>query len=165
MLWMQHSEWTRMAFTAIIFKNPDEEEVLKRLLRNPVDFACFLNVFFDKNMVISFENLLTEHLELAGELVRATMDEDTMGAENINERLYENADELSALLALANPYWQYDEWRTMFYKHLDLAKKMASEMIHGDYEESIRTYDHFEAEVMLMADFMIEGLLNYNSIY
>lgn len=40
--------------------------------------------------------------------------------------------------------------RAMFYKHLDLAKKMASEMMNGDYEESINTYDYFKAEVLFM---------------
>ena len=46
MLWMQHSEWTRMAFTSVIFKNPDEEAVVHRLLRDPADSAYFLGQFY-----------------------------------------------------------------------------------------------------------------------
>lgn len=159
MLWFQHSEWTRMAFVSVIFENPDESEVINRLLRNPVDFANFLRNFFGDAMATQFCKLLTEHLELAVELVRATMADDQASAEKINKRLYENADEISALLASVNPYWVYECWRRMFYRHLDLAKAMAGQLIDGNYLESIETYDRFEAEVMDMADMMVRGIV------
>lgn len=158
-LWMQHSEWTRMAFVSIIFDNPDEEAVLDRLLRNPVDFAHSLEEFYGSMVAFKFSDLLAEHLILAGALVKATMAEDTMEAEKINRRLYENADEISTLLCSINPYWSYESWRMMLFKHLDLAKMMASQLINGNYKESIKTYDRFEAEVMVMAEMMYEGIL------
>ncbi len=161
MLWMQHGEWIKMAFVAIIFNNPDEERVLQRLLRNPADFARFFDCFFGREFSFSFKRLLTEHLELAAALVRALMANDTQRADKINTKLYKNADDLAAALTSANPYWRYEEWRTMLCRHLDLAKKIASEMINDDYKESIATYDYFEAEIMLMADQMIKGLLKY----
>lgn len=159
MLWVQHSEWTRMAFSSIIFKTPDEKEVINRLLKNPMDFAMFLRTFYGDKVGFRFRELLTEHLQLAADLVRATMAGDTARAEAIDKRLYENADEISYLLASINPCWHYVDWRKMFYRHLDLAKLMASQMINGNYRESIDTYDIFEKEVMIMADMMAEGLL------
>jgi len=47
----------------------------------------------------------------------------------------------------------------MLFKHLDLAKLMAKQMINGKYKESINIYDTFEKEVMIMADVMAKGLL------
>lgn len=158
MLWSQHSEWTMMAFTAVIFRNANEREVVQRLLRNPDDFGNFLNCFFGQDFAVSFRNLLTEHLSLAIALVIATMKKNTTDAEKIKERLFRNADELSALLSFASPNWHYNEWQTMLYRHLNLAIQMASEMMEGSYGESIKTYDIFEAEVMLMADLMLKGL-------
>ena len=159
MLWMQHSEWTRMAFVSIIFKNPDEEQVIFRLLRNPADFAYFLRIFYGDTIGFRFSDLLTEHLSLAADLVRATMVGDTIKAEIINKKLYENADEISLFLSSINPYWYYESWRIMLYMHLDMAKQMAGEMINGDYKESINTYDRFEREVMVMAEAMYDGIL------
>ena len=83
-------------------------------------------------------------MSLAVALVKATMAGDTVKGEQINKRLYQNADEISALLAFINPYWNYGSWRMMFYTHLDLAKKMATEMIEANYTGSIDTYDRFE---------------------
>ncbi len=158
-LWVQHSEWTYMSFMGVVFKNSNEKDLINRLLRNPVDFGCFLRGFYGDRVACHFTNLLTEHLQLAISLVRFTMAGATMEAEQINKRLYENADEISLLLATINPYWYYPNWRDMFYLHLDLAKEMAGQMIEGNYRESIETYDKFEAEVMMMADMMARGIL------
>lgn len=158
-LWYQHSEWTRMAFVSIIFKNPDEEAVISRLLRNSADFGYLLREFYGEASAFRFRDLLTEHLNLAGELVKAAMARDTIKAEKINRRLYENADEISALLGSINPFWQFENWRKMLHMHLDLAKTMASEMINGNYKESIDTYDSFESEITVMADIMAGGII------
>lgn len=163
-LWMQHSEWTRMTFTSIIFRNPDEEAVTSRVLRNPVDFYYFLKSFYGETAALEFKDLLTEHLVLAADLVKATMAGDTTKANSLNNRLYRNADEISTLLASLNPFWNYNEWRNMFYMHLDLAKKMAQEMINSNYIDSINTYDKFEAEVLSMADLMANGLIDHINI-
>jgi len=160
-LWMQHSEWTRMAFASMIFGNPDEDAVTARLLRNPVDFYYLLRQFFGETAALKFRDLLSEHLMLAGDLVKATMAGDSSKANSVNTRLYRNADQISDLLSSINPFWSYDEWRDMMYMHLDLAKKIAQEMINGSYEDSINTYDKFEAEVLSMADMMASGLINY----
>lgn len=159
MLWFQHSEWTRMAFSSIIFNTPDEEEVINRLLRNPKDFDIFLSTFYGDRVGYNFGDLLAEHLQLAGDLVKATMAGDTTDAEGIDNSLYENANEIAYLLASINPYWSYEDWKGMFYKHLDLAKLMAGQMINGQFRESIDTYDIFEEEVIMMADMMVDGLL------
>ena len=158
-LWFQHSEWTMMAFTAVVFENENKEETIERLLQNPVDFGDFLRHFFGDEAALEFCKLLTEHLELAVELVEVTISEDTDRADEINKRLFENADEISYLLSTLSPYWHYECWQTMFYMHLDLAIGMAGELIEGNYEKNIEIYDMFEAEVMEMANMMIRGIV------
>lgn len=159
MLWMQHSEWTRMAFVAIIFDTPDKDAVIERLLENPLDFAQFLQEFYGAMIAFEFGDLLTEHLTLAGDWATAMKMGDSAKAEKINIRLYENAEEISMLLSSINPYWSYENWKMMFFRHLDLAKAIAVQMIESNYRESIKTYDRFESEVMMMAQMMYEGIL------
>ncbi|MBU5425146.1 hypothetical protein KQI41_01875 [Tissierella pigra] len=159
MLWIQHSEWTRMVFVSIIFKTPDKEAVIFRLLRNLADFAYFLRVFYEDNVAFRFSDLLTENLSLARNLVEYTMLGDTKLAEKTNEKLYKNADEISLLLSSINPNWHYESWRAMLYIYLDMVKNMAGEMLDGNYRESINIYDKFEREVMVMAEIMYNGIL------
>lgn len=105
------------------------------------------------------------YFPLAGDLVKATTKGDNTRAEVINSRLYKNAEEIAHLLDTINPYWHYENWRKMLFKHLDLAKLMAKQMINGKYKESINIYDTFEKEVMIMADVMAKGLLRQFPLY
>ncbi len=157
-LWCQHSEWTLMAITSIVFNNPNEEAVLNRLLRNPDDFYLVLEPFYEENIASRFSNLLTEHLVLAGDLAYALMNEPDMVAD-IRRRWYQNADEISYLLGLINPYWTYRKWREMFFKHLQLAERFTIALLDRRYDEYVMVYDMFEAQTMMMADMMYEGIM------
>ena len=157
-LWAQHSEWTLMAITSIIFDSPNEEVVINRLLRNPEDFYEVLEPFYGDIMASRFANLLTEHLVLAADLVNALKDNPEM-VEDIRCRWYRNADEIARLLGLINPYWTCSKWRRMLFKHLRLAEAFATKLLNNQYEEYIMAYDIYEAEVMMMAEMMYEGML------
>lgn len=159
MLWMQHSEWTGAAINSIVLLAPNEEAIINRLLRNPKDFSLMLSRFYGDNIGFKFSNLLTEHLELAAELIKVIMGNELDKAEIIRKRWYTNAEEISHLLSSINPYWSFKAWRDMFFVHLKLAEKIAIELINEEYEKSIITYDEFEMEVMMMAQLMYVGLL------
>lgn len=157
-LWAQHSEWTLMAITSIIFDSPSEDAVINRLLRNPEDFYLVLEPFYGETIASRFSNLLTEHLVLAADLVNALKDDSEM-IEDIRCRWYRNADDIARLLGFINPYWSYTKWRKMLFKHLRLAEAFATELFNNQYEEYIVTYDVYEAQIMMMAEMMYEGIL------
>lgn len=159
MLWMQHSEWTFMAIESIVLDCPNKESVIDRLLRNPKDFAIFLRQFYGDLFAYKFDVLFTEHLTLAADWINATIINDTDNANIIRDRWYRNAEEISSLLASVNPYWSFEIWRDMFFTHLGLVEKMTLQIMTGNYKESIETYDIFEAELMMMADIMYNGIL------
>ena len=49
----------------------DLNEVTDRLLRNPNDFARLFFPVFGSNVAAKFDELLTEHLKIGGDLVNA----------------------------------------------------------------------------------------------
>lgn len=148
-----------MAVTSIIFKLPNEEFVVNRLLQNPVDFAIALNPFYGDRVSCNFAELLTEHLMLAAELIKAIMDGDNTKATTIEIRWYENGKEIAALLGCINPFWSREAWTMMFFEHLGFVKDMAMDMINKDYESNIKTYDKLEKGALEMADMISEGII------
>lgn len=74
MLWEQHAAWTRMTIISIVFGLPDEDFVVKRLLRNPLDFAHALRPFYGDMIASRFGQLITEHLTIAALLVEMKFD-------------------------------------------------------------------------------------------
>lgn len=165
MLWEQHGAWTRMAITSIVFGLPDEEFTVKRLLRNPTDFAHALRPLYGDMIATRFEKLLTDHLTIAAELVKAAKTGDSQKAADIEKRWYKNADDIAALLGRINPYWSEEDWRKMLHEHLAFVKTEAVDMLNKDYQKSIDTYDKMEIQILQMADVMAKGIIAQFAYY
>ncbi len=159
MLWVQHVVWTRLTILSNVFGLPDVDLVTKRLLRNPVDFESALKPFYGNVTASRFANLLTSHLVIADQLVKAAKAGDTAAAADAEKRWYSNADEIAAFLASINPYWSRDKWRAMLYEHLALTKSEAVDMLTGNYSGGISTFDKIEKQALEMADVMTAGIV------
>jgi hypothetical protein len=159
MLWEQHGAWTRMAIISIVFGLPDEEFVVNRLLKNPVDIANVLEPLYGRKIASTFNALLKDHLVIAAQLVKETKAGDNKSAKETEVKWYENANQLAVFLSHINPYWSSESWRAMFYRHLALVKAQAAAMLTKDYGAGINAYDKNEIELLEMADMMSEGII------
>ena len=158
-LWEQHAAWTRATITSIVFSQPDEEFVTRRLLRNPEDFADALRPFYGESIASRFSGLLTEHLVIAAELIKAIKAGLTKKAKDAEKRWYQNAKDIAAFLAQINPFWSEESWKAMMFEHLRLVTAEAVEMLRGNYQASINATDENEEHVLEMADMMITGII------
>lgn len=122
MLWEQHVVWTRLAILSMIFDLPDVDLVTERLLRNPKDFGAVLKPLYGEQVAARFEDLFTNHLTIAAELIKAAKSGDARAAADAEKRWYANADEIAEFLASINPYWSEQQWKSMLYEHLELTK-------------------------------------------
>lgn len=158
MLWEQHVTWTRMTVMAIVHDLPETDLIVQRVLRNPVDFANVLMPFYGEEAAREFDKLLTDHLTIATEIVKASKAGDTSAAADANKRWHDNADQIAAFLGSINPYWSEGDWRAMMNEHLELLGNNAAQMLAGKYEDSINGYDDIEAQALEMADVMADGI-------
>lgn len=164
MLWEQHDVWTRSTIVSLVFDLPDTEFVVARLLRNPVDFENALRTYYGERIAAQFRELLTEHLVLAADIVKASKAGDTRAAAEAERRWYANADAIAAFLGRINPYWSEEQWRNMMRHHLDLVKAEAVYMLTGDYQAAVAVYDEIELQSLGMADMMAEGIIRQFNI-
>lgn len=159
LLWAQHVYWTRMAIISIIKELPDEEATTKRLLRNAKDFERAFKPFYGPNVAHEFGRLITEHLVIAAELVKAAKAGNKNAAANAEKRWYGNADEIVSFLAHSNRFWSEEHMREMWYKHLSLTKSEAVAILTGNYAKGILLFDQIEEEALMMADDFAEGIV------
>lgn len=158
MLWEQHITWTRIAIMALIHELPETEQILQRLLRNPVDFANVLATFYGEEAAQTFRDLFTAHIQIAAELVQAAKAGNNEAASDADRRWRENAEQIAEFLGSINPYWSVDDWSAMLFEHLDLLSENVANMLAGNYEQSINDYDDIEMQALEMADMMAEGI-------
>lgn len=159
MLWEQHVVWTRLTILSIAFGLPDVDLVTNRLLQNPRDFEAALKPLYGDKIASRFSALLTSHLVIAAQLVKAAKAGDNATVADVEKRWYANADEIAAFLASINPYWSQDNWRAVLYKHLALTKAEAVDILTKNYSDGISTFDKIEKQALEMADIMIYGII------
>jgi len=159
MLWEQHGAWTHMAIVSIVAGSPDETATVNRLLRNPGDMAAALAPYYGEAAANRFKQLLTEHLVLAADLVKASKAGEAAKAADIEARWYKNGDEIAAFMSSINPFWNEKEFRKMFHEHLDLVKEEAVTQLNQQYEQSVVTYDRMEQQILGMADHFSQGII------
>jgi hypothetical protein len=158
LLWQQHVYWTRMAVTALVFKLPDVNYVLARLLRNATDMGDALRPYYGEEIAEAYRNLIREHLTIAADLVTAAANGETEKVETLEANWYRNADEIAEFLNRINPFIDREAFRKMMYSHLALLKLEAVCMIQQNFELEVQVFDRIEAEVLMMADMISEGI-------
>lgn len=164
MLWEQHVHWTRSFIISTAASLGDLEAVTQRLLRNPSDFACVLRPFYGEKNAACFQELFTQHLLIAADLVNAAKAGDTAAADAAREKWYANADELSSFFCKINPWWSKKKWQELFYSHLKMTEEEATLRLEGKYAEDVKIYDLIEQEALRMADYMSFGIIKQFSI-
>nr|WP_285847305.1 hypothetical protein [Sporosarcina luteola] len=158
LLWEQHVTWTRMAITAVVFKVPDLKFVLSRLLRNATDMGNALRPYYGDKIADSYRDLISEHLTIAADLVTAAVNGETEKAEQKEADWYRNADKIAEFLHRINPYYDQEAFRKMLYTHLALTKLEAVCMIQENFELEVQVFDQIEAEALMMADMLSDGI-------
>ncbi len=157
-LWEQHVHWTRSFVVSAAADLPDLDLVVKRLLRNPMDFAKVLSVFYGKEKANRFNELLTDHLTIAATLVNYAKAGDTDNVNKTRDLWYKNAADIAAFLASINPFWDQNKWRKMLFEHLRLLEEAVVNRLSGNFEAEINGYDAIEDMALMMGDYMAEGI-------
>ena len=159
-LWVEHVMWTRSFIISTASDLKDLDAVTKRLLRNPTDLAKLFMPFYGSQTAKKIEQLFTEHLSIAGQLVNAAKEGKPDAVTELRNKWYANADEIASFLNEINPFWDKKTWQTMLYDHLRMTENEAVQILTQQYEASINEYDSIQEQALNMADFMTRGIIN-----
>lgn len=158
-LWIEHVLWTRFFIISTVFNLPDLSFVTRRLLQNPVDFARELQPLYGRQKAMQFEQLFTDHLLIAAQLVNAAKAGNTAEVNKQRKLWYENAENIAKFLASINPFWSEHTWRELLFDHLRMTEDEAVFTLTGRYRESIKEYDAIQTKALEMADVMTNGII------
>lgn len=158
-LWEQHVMWTRSFIISVAANLEDLQLVTERLLRNPVDFANVLKIYYGQEKADTFQHLFEEHLKIAATIVTSAKNGDTAAVDENLKKWYDNADQIAYFLTSINPYWDEDEWKDLLYDHLKMTTDMAVARLSEEYAKDILIFEMIEEEALLMADVMSTGMI------
>ena len=157
--WLNHVYWARMYLMSAVADNADQQAVEERLLETADEitdvFARYLPIATTRQL----RNLLTEHIEIAGQIIQALKAKNMSDYDALVQEWYRNANQMATLFANYNPYFESRETRNMLLNHLDLTREEIEHQVNGEYEQSIDVFRDVEQQALAMADYFARGLL------
>lgn len=157
--WLNHVYWTRMYLMSAVADNAEQQAVEERLLETADEitdvFARYLPIATTRQL----RNLLTEHIEIAGQIIQALKAKNMSDYDALVQEWYRNANQMATLFANYNPYFESRETRNMLLNHLDLTREEIEQQVNGEYEQSIDVFRDVEQQALAMADYFARGLL------
>ncbi|MCL2540273.1 MAG: LysM peptidoglycan-binding domain-containing protein [Firmicutes bacterium] len=159
LVWSQHVYWTRMLLLSIAHRLPDQTATTNRLMQNPGDIAAVFGRFYNRDAAKKIADLLTEHLNIGGQIMVAVRDGNTAETDRLNKAWHRNADEMALAFANLNSHYGFNDLKNMLYKHLELTTKEVSNRMAGNFPADIAAFDEVEKEALDMADYFTSGLI------
>ncbi|WP_413785504.1 glycosyltransferase [Cytobacillus sp. IB215665] len=158
-LWIDHTVWTRNYIISAIAELEDKEKVLARLLQNQADIGNAIKPYYGEDAGEQLTKLLTEHIEIAGEIIDAAKREDKEALEKSTKEWYRNADDLAVFLSKANPNWKEEELKESLYEHLKLTADEVVSRLKKDWDADIAAFDAGEKHIIMLADVLAKGII------
>ena len=159
-LWEDHIVWTRQFIVSVAHNLPDATPTLQRLLANQVDLGNAFRRFYGNTVADRLTQLLTEHIQIAGQILTAAKAGDANGVATANAAWIVNADQIARLWADINPrQWPFAEMKEHMRTHLTLTLDEAVARLQGNFAADIAKYDEVHAAILDMADMLSIGII------
>jgi hypothetical protein len=156
---MDHVQWTRSYIVSALAGLPDQDAVLKRLLKNQEDIGNAVGQYYGKKAGDKLTELLKEHIVIAGQLVAAVKSGNQADVEKYNKLWYQNADDIAGFLSSANPNWPKKEMKALLDMHLKLTVDEVVARMKKDWAADIKAYDVGADHILVLADKLSIGIM------
>ena len=157
-LWEDHITWTRLFIVSAVDDLKDVDATAARLLANQKAIGDAIRPIFGDEAGTQLNQLLDEHILIAGDLIAAAKSGDDRAVEKTSKLWYRNGDEIADFLADAG-IGQREELRSMMKGHLDTTLDEAVARLSGDYEAEIAAYDEVRSHIHHMSDALADGIV------
>lgn len=159
MAWLDHIFWTRMYLMSVESGARDRQQIEDMVLATADEITDVFANYFPVNVTRQLRNLLTEHVELTGQVIDAIKSGNTADYDALIQSWYANANQIAGLLGAQNPYFGNRETRNMLLNYLDMTREEIEQQLNGEYEQSINTFRDIEKRTIEMANYFARGLL------
>ena len=158
-LWVEPVVWTRQYIVVAAADSPDAGFAAERLLKNQDQIGDAIKQYYGDEAGEQLTSLLKDHILIAVDLLEAAKAGDQSALEQIEEKWYDNADEIASFLSEANPNWIKADMVNMLNEHLSLTKTEAVARLTGDYATDVENFDALYKHAVSMSDAFASGIV------
>lgn len=138
--------------------------VFARLLQVPYDSYQQMSAYLGRERADKYYNLINQHIIIMVELIQALQAGDQKEADVLLAKWYRNAEESAAYLASINPYWTEEQWRSLFYKYVQLLLNQILTTQTNNFQETVAVFDELRYHSILIGDTLATGIMQLLNI-
>jgi hypothetical protein len=158
-LWTDHVVWTREYIVAAVAGTPDADAAAKRLMKNQEDIGAAIVPFYGKDAGDKLTALLKDHISIAVDVVNAAKANQHEAFAAANGKWNQNAADVAAFLAKANPNWPQTAMVDAMNMHLETTTREVVARLQHKYDDDVAAFDAVYAHILHMADTLSDGII------
>ena len=158
-LWTDHAVWTRMYIIESLDDSPATGAAAARLLKNQEDIGNAIKPIYGDAAGIQLTALLKEHILIAVDIVDAVKAQNATAQSAAEMAWTQNADQIAAFLAGANPHWPEATLKDLMHTHLATTKDELVARYTKNYTADVQAYDVVYNHILMMSDALSDGIV------
>lgn len=155
----QYTMWTRFLIVSTASNISDKEVLENRLYEVVRDFSNILLVYYDPSLVDNIVSISRNHVKLLIQLIDTLLSEDESNINESIKALQSNSITLAAALHELNPYLNETILNHSFQALLSMTVDEIIKRKTKQYALDVYQYNFIEYQILMIADFIWEGLL------
>jgi hypothetical protein len=128
-------------------------------MKNQEDIGGAIEPYYGEAAADKLTGLLKQHISIAVDLVAAAKAGDNAKVADADRRWRDNAAQIAAFLADANPNWSRDALLAMLNEHLSLTTQEAMARIQKRWNDDQMAFDKIFNQALSMADTLTDGIV------
>jgi hypothetical protein len=158
-LFTDHAVYTALVMKSLVDNGKDTQVLLTRLLLNQKDIGDQIKPIVGEKNGNLVTQLLTQHINLAGDVIKAIIKRDPMLADKINQ-FFANGNQVAAELSSLNPEGlPLETTQEMFHMHNQFVIDMTIARFQGKYDHEQQLYDGYYNEILALSDSISHALM------
>lgn len=157
-LWTDHVVWTRLFIISALEGLPDLDATTARLLENPKALGHAFAAFYGANVGAQITKLLTDHLLLITDLVKALKANNKKAAQQTDKKLHANVVEIATALNKSKLDKSKDLLVDMLNKHVALTLQEITARLNKKWKDDVKIFDQLLNQVLDMSKALSDGI-------
>lgn len=159
-LWTDVILWLRSYMVSVITGFSDIDAIRNRIRRISDEMQQMLEPFLGTNRSEQFQQLFSQYLLHAEEIINALKNNDQQAADIAAVALYKDADAMADFLAGVNPYWSKSQWQNLFYQLTEMGISEIIALYSNQFDLEINIRKRMLKLALVLGDYMAGGVMH-----
>ncbi len=157
-LWVDNSQWIRAYIYSILYGIGDRAAIEARLGRVAEGLGIFFEQYYGEEVARKISANYKRYIEELARMAEAYRNGDLALVSTQREVLYDTADELAALYAHVNRFFDQPTIQIMLYELINNIEKEITSILTGNYTQEIEAHDELTDQAYRLADETASGI-------